>query len=593
MFIPTRINDFIKLHIHIILLLCLILLITVSHSLYVLKTYQFPQWDENVYLEYGVRISQLLKHPSLNLWNDVLGITRFRQPLYPTFIAIPLAIFGTAYAYKISLWINIIFYCLTIFGTYLLGKEFLSKKNALISAFIFTFYGFPLFYLHFTLEETVATAFTTFSLLFLVKSRNLVKKKFIIFFSITLAIATLVRWESPIFLIGAFIFILVKNMHSIIRHKKNIVLQINPILLTIIFFLFPMLALYYIPNFVYFKEYVTETHRLGSQWAPLAIKNTLSSPSLVWYINVFAQQTIFFWLLFISGIILAIKKFKTYGILLFSFIFAYLILTIGSSWKDDRFIVPIYPIAAIISCIVLEQLKGLTKKTLIIAIIVLGTLNFLGASWGIGPMKFSINGDAATLPNSIVLSIPIGHPRRVWLAPISWPPRPNEGNVPLILKTIKKDFPYEKGGKPNLLLAFDFSQINEPLWMNATIEDPKAFSFTQLYSEDTSYKLLFQKIHDADYLLTKTGRIFDEPRRGQNVVKMIELFNKALGLNKSFPPKAFEILSIIQVPIDNSTLTIYKKTRALSEDEWSALAKIFSEIDPSSSPEIFKTIDKL
>lgn len=577
-----------------VLLILLISTILISHFFYVYKTYQFPQWDENVYLQYSVDFLPILKHPTLNFWNDILSITKQRQPFYSLFISIPLLVLGTEATYKTALIVNGFFYAASILLTYLLAREFLSKTSSLIASYIFAFYGFPLFYIHFAYEETVATTFIMGAILFLAKSFKKPSFKKTLFFSLFTSTGMLVRWITPVFIFGSLTVSLVSIIKKYLFKKNKKIKLILPhagIFFSII--IIPVLFLYYLPNLSIFSDYVKGNYIGGSDWAPEPIKNQFSKSSIIWYANILAQQTIFFWSLFILGFIFAFCCLRKYKFLVVTFIFPYLVLTFCSAWKEDRFIVPLYPIMAIISAITVDTIKNhFLKMGLISLIIIIGFLNFLGASWGIGPMRFSSKGERFVLPNSILLTMPIGHPRRIWLAPISWPPRSDEGNVPLVIRTIKNDFSYENNSKPNIFLTFDFSQISEPLAVKANIENPNLFSLNQLYGI-TDYNVFFEKLEKANYLLIKTGRIYDEPRKGQKVVRMIQLFHDALIFNNNLPPKAFKPINQIKVPIDNSSLIIYKKTRKLSKEDWDNIVNIFIKVDPISAHEISKSLSDL
>lgn len=571
----------------------LILTILASHFLYVYKTYQFPQWDEVVYLQYATEFIPVLKNPTLNSWGEVLEIVKGRQPFYPLFISIPLLFVGTEYTYKIALIINGIFYSITIFSIYFLAKEFVNKKNAFLASYIFAFYGFPLFYLHFALQDTIVTSFIVLSLLFLTKLNNKFYLKYTFFFSIFLAMATLVRWTAPIFIIGGIFTLILLNIKKIHITNLKTKFLFKHLIIFILFGILPILMLYYVPNFSFFYNYVEVNISGGPNWADDPIKNSFSKSSIIWYANILAQQTIFFTMLFLLGLIIICLKIKKYKFLFLLFVIPYLTLTFGATWKEDRFISPVYPIMAIISVVFINEINNkIIKRLVVVTAIILGFLNFLGGSWGVGPMKFSIHGDRFTVPHSIVVPMPIGHPRRIWLAPISWPPRTNEGNVPLIIETITKDFDYQKHKKPTLLLAFDFAQVSDPIAVKASLENPALLNFSQLYAVE-NYEILFSKIKNADYLLTKTGRIYDEPRRGQKVIHMIQIFNDTFKNNNKIISSNFKPIKKIMIPIDKSELTIYKKEKDISNKDFINLAQNLQKADKEAKLEIQKIIENL
>lgn len=536
----------------------------------------------------------ILKNLTFGSFSQILEIVESRQPLYPFFISIPLLFLGIEHVYKTALMVNGIFYVITIIVIYLIAKELLDKKVAFLTSLIFAFYGFPLFYLHFALQDTIVTSFIVLSLLFLAKLKNRPLYKYTLFFSLFFSLAALSRWTAPIFITGGILGVLISYTKKIISVNQS---KINFFLKHLIIFLFfgilPALVFYYMPNSSFFIDYVSDAASNGSNWAQASIKNPFSKSSIIWYASKLAQQTILFWLLFLSGLFISITKFRKYNFLLFSFIIPYMVLTFGATWKEDRFISPVYPTMALISAVAINEIKKpiIIKQIIILLIIVIGFLNFLGASWGIGPMKFSIHGDRFTVPHSILVPMPIGHPRRIWLAPISWPPRSNEGNVPLILDTITKDFDYKKSKKPTLLLAFDFSQVSDPIAIKSSLENPALLTFSQLYAVE-DYNTFFSKIKNTDYLLVKTGRIYDEPRRGQKVVHLIQVFNDALSLNNKQPPEAFKLIKKIFIPIDKSTLYIYKKKESITNEEWAEFAEKLIKVDPQAQNEIEKMLRK-
>ncbi|MBI2031239.1 MAG: hypothetical protein HYT08_01355 [Candidatus Levybacteria bacterium] len=571
------VKEFVEKNFYSILLVSLIIGISISHILYVIKTYQYPQWDEHPYLDYAVNVLPLIKHPTISIWNDILHITKFRQPLYSVIIAIVLSIFGTIHAYKTILILNGIFYSLTIIGTYFLAKHFMNRFLSLLAAYSFAFYGFPLFYLHFTVSETATTTFIILSLLFLMKSDIFKKNIYTILFSIFASFSLLVRWESIIFLIGPSLWIFLFYIKFVLKQNKlnviRIVSTVKPMLLIIFFFVIPTLLLYYVPNFNYFKQYVEENRMYGPIWAPGSIKNPFSPSSLIWYSNVLAQQTIFFWLLFIAGFLLSVSKIRKNGFLVITFLTPYIVLTIGGVWKDDRFIVPIYPYMAILSitCIDMIKLKKI-KYLLIGSVIVIGFLNFLGASWGIGPMKFSVTGNRTTVPHSILVPMPIGHPRRVWFAPISWPPRENEGNSDLILKTILEDNKNEK--RPNVLLTFSIPQIEGPLYKTVLYEQRDIIDLRALWGFNADdYEILFNRIKNADYILIKEEGAFDDQFDGK--LDLLQTFNETIRSSNVRLPMAYQKLKEVNIPFDESRVYIYKRIRSLSQEDIETFEEIF------------------
>jgi len=573
--------------------LCLTLLI--SHTLYVIKTHQFPAGglDEPIYLSMALNAYDSLRNPSLESISEIINFNRFRQPLYGVFLAIPLLIFGTAYTYKISLWMNIIFYLTTVIATYFLGREFLSKRASFLSAFIFAFYGFPLFYLHFTYSETAVTSFIVLSLFFLAKSKNFSILKNTVLFSIFFALGNLVRWVVPIFVGGPLVLSFMLAIARQVSNKtRNIRITGFNVGVFLLIGILPVLVLFYIPNFSFFSSYISAQKEQevawASKWLGPQLGNLFSIQSITFYLKIFAQQTIFFFGIFVLGFILGIIFLKRYAFLVVAFVVAYSILTFSTTWKGDRFIVPIYPLMAIISAITFDHVWNNRLRGLLIATtLIIGSLNFFGATWGIGPMKFSVHGGNFTVPHSILIPMPIGHPRRVWLAPISWPPRPNEGNAYEILKVIGGDWKNQE--KPfRLLQTFEMNQVGDGLATIFSFEQREIATGTNIVGiPKERYDIFFERIRDTDYIIVKDGIIDKGNEEGTDesldrFFYFVRKFNKAMQLPDGKLPEAFIEVNKVPIPFDKSTLVIYRKQREITKDEWDKFAELFILVDPES-----------
>ncbi len=574
-------------------ILCVV--IFVSHSLYVTKTHQYPEGgtDEHQYMEMATLYYDVFKELKVEKQLELLEVYKYRQPLYSFVLAIAFLFTGTLHAYKIALWINVLFYLITIVGVYFLGKEFLSKKAGLLASVIFAFYGFPLFYLHFTYTETAATAFVVMSLLFLAKSKSFMNTKYTILFSIFLFLGSLTRWVVPIFVVGPAILVALVGINAFIREpKKRKTLFFN----TGIFFMFailPSIVLYYLPNLLPFKAYITANTSNGASWVTEflgmpELANVFSIRSVMFYLNVLSQQTIFFWLLFVAGFLICLIFIKRYAFFLLAFIVPYAFFTFGSVWKTDRLIVPIYPVMALISAVVIQH-AGYKKLSILLssAILILGSLNFIASSWGLGPMGKQGLKD-------IVLPSFIHHPRRIYLTPMVWPPRPEEGNVISIINAIKEDW---KSSKPFIYTpAYEMPQISNGFHTILGYQE-RGIGVVAAIRGEKSYDTVFKKLQSADYVLVKNG-IIDQYKEGEHDLYdsdmyLVRRFNDVLRLTHRSLPQAYVLVKKISIPFDKSTLFIYRKKRNMTRDEWINLAKLFVLVDPKNETDIQNALRKV
>src|SRR5260221_1143934 len=570
-------------------ILCLILFI--SHTVYVLQTHQYPQQDEHVYLAFATQFLDIVHHPSRDAFLQIIEVNRYRQPLYGLFLTCVLFFTGTAYTYKIVLWLNVLFYLITVISIYFLGKEFMSKKASVLAAYIFAFYGFPLFYLHFTYSETAVTAFTILPLLFLAKSKNLSNRKYTIFFSIFFLLGGLTRWVVPLFISGSFVDSLIHGVFRQYKKKtRNIQAFAINISLVVLIGILPAVLILYGPNIFYFRKYISQNVAYGPQWMQTivhpdlpGIQNAFSIHSVMFYFNILSEQTIFFFFLFVVGFLHCLRHVKHYGFFLFGFIFPYCIFTFASVLKFDRYIVPLYPMMALCSAVTFDYLKNKKVKLLLVAItIIFGFLNFLGSSWAIGPMGRQGLKD-------IVMPSFFPHPRRIYLTPMVWPPRPEELNAEKMFTIIQKDFA-GKNRIPFILQTFQYSPYNNAMYTIVAYEKRNIFSYTMIFNED--YLTLFQNLNRSDYMLVKDKNPIDiyynnpQSSEGYTLTIMMRKFNNVLEENPSALQPAFERLAVIPLPLDKSNIIVYKKNEKITRQDFENFGMLLEKQNPEDMSEI-------
>lgn len=580
-------------HTHIVFILLFLLTITVfvSHTLYVTATFQHAKWDEHLFLDEGVATYHFFIKPNAATFSSMLTSYLPRPPLYGTLIALGILVGGITNTYKIALLINGFFYCGTIAATYFFAKEFLSKKSSLLASLIFAFYGFPLFYLHFAYSETTTTFFVVLTLLFLKKSHNFYSLRSVMLMSLFFTLGNLTRWMIPVFVglpMAVSFFLGIKDqLFAKKRHLQNYVLSLLVFLLIGVGATF---LLYYLPNLSSFLHYYKINQKFDVQWVseltylPPGLSNVFSIHSVMFYFNILSQQTIFFFLLFGCGFLLSIRFIKKYYLLVLAFIGAYIILTFGAVLKDDRYIVPIYPTMAIISAITFDHIKNnVGRKLLILLTVIIGLLNFLGSSWGIGPMGKQGLKD-------LVLPSFFPHPRRIYLTSINWPPRKDEIHEREIARIVLHD--YKKKSHPPLILnTYTFN----PLELDVAFSSLQKYELNNTFTETNlrvitrgDYKDLFLRLNTADYMLVKANKKMVDSTKFTNYPtdQMIIVVNQALSLPNGKLPGAFVPLKSVTYPLDKVSLTIYKKNRPVSKDEWDTFGQLLIQVDPTYTQEI-------
>lgn len=577
------------------LLFIFCLLILVSHTFYVVKTYQHPKWDEHIFLGQAIATYDLFTQPTTSIITDFSNIYESKPPLYGVAITLPLLIFGTIATYKMALWINVLFYIGTIIGIYFLGKEYLSKTASLIASIIFAWYGFPLFYLHFVYSETATTMFVVLTLLFLTKSKKFTNRKNSILAGIFFAIGCITRWVTPIFTLGGILTIFIEAIYQAIQKKEYKKSALNFSFFTFFSIIIP-LGIYYIPNITYFSNYATNSAKQAPEWVeslnylPKGLSDPFSTHSIMFYFNILSQQTIYFFILFGIGFLICLIYFKKYAFFITSLIIPYLFFTFASVLKDDRYIVPMYPMMALTSAVVFDFIKNHHLKVIVISLtLTIGFFNFIGASWGMGPLGQQGLKD-------IVLPEIIRHPRRIYLTTMVWPPIQDVTKARTIVDVVNT-YKVNQTSNPYVLNTYTVNplELDVALTSLELFEKRGEFQARNLRVIDRGdYKDLFSRILSADFLIIKDNSIpFDDTKyTSYETDMMIYHLNKAIEDQRGQLPSSYQYITTIYYPLDNIDLKIYKKTQEVSISDWEGIARSMQQRDSTHSATIEKLFNK-
>ena len=516
-------------------LIAFILFMAVSHTLYVFISRQYPVWDENHYMSLAIGFYDLFHQSAGEIIRKIWTLSDYRQPLYGFILSLPLFLFGTLHAYKIALLTNGLLYAASIIGVYLLARQWCPKTTSLVAAMIFAWYGNVLFYLHYTYSETAVTACIVWATLFFVRSHFFTNRKFTCWAALLTTAAVLTRWIAVPFLVGPLAVCGIGAVITWIQDKK----QRSVIVYNLLWFFALGVALpffvYYLPNIKPFGAYLWRNRYYAPEWVAqfkdASMANPFSVRSLMFYFNIISQNTIFLFIPLAIGSVVALTHLKKYIYPLVLFICGYGFLTIFAIWKEDRFIVPLYPIMAILSVIVLDHIRNKWFRTLcVLYLMIVSTISFFGASWGYGPMgKRGLT--------DIVLPEFIRHPRRIYLTPIVWRPNVEYVNVHQIMDAISRD--KETKEKQRLVKTFVYEPVDNALnaivlYEQRDVVTVETVATTSSMMTDEVWRKTKQ---DADYILTKTTSV-------------PEIYTENLILLRS-----------IFVPIDSSTLYVYKNNR--------------------------------
>lgn len=578
---------------HLFLLALISIIIFISHGLYVSKTFQHPKWDEHIFLMQAVATYDEIKSPSLNTLGNLSEIFEIRPPIYGLSISFMFLFTNGENVYKSALFTNAIWYIISIVGIYFLANKFMGKTPSLIASLLFATYGFPLFYLHFVYSETATTAFVVLTLFSLVYSDNFSNRKFSTLAGIFLFLGNITRWVTPIFVAGGLLAVVFQSLYKSKKAKRHVIFK------NILIFLITGIGLsffaYYLPNYEYFSGYVSNTTKEAPEWVeslnylPSGMSNPFSTHSVMFYFNILSQQTVYLFALFVAGFLVCLVQFRKYIFLLLSFIIPYYFFTFLSILKDDRYIVPVYPVMAIISAVVVDKVKNpMLRNLLILAVVIISSLNLLGASWGIGPLGQQGLKD-------IVLPEVIRHPRRIYMTTMVWPPIENVTNAREIF--YKTQIHYQGSSSPTVLNTYTVNplELDVALTSLAQFEERGEFYPINLrVINPGDYHDFFSRLDRADFVLVRSmgEPIKDEKFATHEDGKMIKIFNRAYEASSGKILSSFTRIDKVYYPLDKVYLDIYRKDDKLTYIEVLEIGNYLAQIDSENRENILEAVNK-
>lgn len=521
--------------------------ILVGHTVYISKTRQYPQWDEHHYVSLSRSYFEILHKPSWDMWQKIIRVYDFRQPLYPLTTALVLFATGPEQSYVVSLFLNGIFFVITIFAVYSIGRVVAGASAGFISAILYAGMGFPLFYTHFAYTETATAMWVALSLYFLVSSDGFSDRKMSVYAAVAFIAGMMTRWVTPIFVFGVFLWelFLMVRAWKVSKKKQRKARIINTLLFIGLAILIPA-ALYYIPNFKWFIAYTVRNNVFATDWITAykgaEYTNPFSVKTLVFYMNTISQNSIYYYILFVIGSLISIIHWKKYGGLLLTFLIAYGIFSVLFLWKDDRFMVPLYPAIAVLSGLCITVLRKTWIKTVFIfSVAMLGIISYFGCEWGVGPMgKRGLT--------DIVLPRFIPHPRRIYLTSMVWPPVKEYINADQVANKMKAN----RKGTPITASVFLY---HEPL--------NNALSSIENYYTKGIFRFSLPTVDPPARTVDLMNNDFIVVRHPSTAIdgSVSTCFN---ALVEAYPD-TYRFLGDVTIPSDGSVVWIYKNENVITE----------------------------
>lgn len=381
-----------------ILLALLVGFLTVNNAMWLRTDTYPPTTDEAYYLVNSLDALDTIKRPGPNAIQELYFQNFDVRPTFAFVVfAIPFYLLFGPTADVAILGTNTIFYVVIVFATYGLGKLLFDRRVGLLTAFIVAVnpsvgQTSTRYWPHFSVIAIVALG--TYLVL---RSDNFESKKHMVAFGVLLGIGLLMRPAWPaLFLVGPVLFVAVKALFSdaAVGASANIK-GLGPRLLKnlrtrIVFGLLPALLIMICVAGPFYLRYSSEliAHLLHRQEAILAGQKRLmvGRQSFFWYLwNMPDDISLFFFVLFVVGVTLALVKYRgKNGLLLSWFAISYVLASL-LPFKSFFFSASIYLTVGILSIFWIFYLKReRIRHGLVGLMVVMGLFTFSVSSWNIG-----------------------------------------------------------------------------------------------------------------------------------------------------------------------------------------------------------------
>ncbi|MDO8460455.1 MAG: glycosyltransferase family 39 protein [Nanoarchaeota archaeon] len=335
-------------------ILSLLLVFIAIYIIFAIVFNQFKDiwWDEAAYIGFG---KYLFSHGQLGIFEYM------RPPFFPLILGLAWkiglnpAIFGKLFILSLSL--------LSLYITYLISKEFLNDKTAIISTIILFSNALFFLFMFRIYTEMLSLLTILLAIFFMVKFTKSHSSSYLILSALFCALAFLTKYPNALIVPILNIFLIINYLKE--RNLKNIII-FN---LSVILFISPFFIVNYLvsgnPLYLFnlsqnfYKDNLGHTYDLKAYPGPeLILKNTpwIYINTLLLFLNVLIPFAIL-------GIYFMLKEkslVKEKVIFLIAPLITFFIFFQIFYLKQERYLLPIFPFIAIFAAYGLSKIK--TKK---------------------------------------------------------------------------------------------------------------------------------------------------------------------------------------------------------------------------------------
>ncbi len=374
---------------------------------------QPPGWDESLHLTQSLQYFYILTNPGSNMISNLIQVDNYYPPFYHFSTVLMYFLFGTSMDSAIS--INILYFGILLFSVYGIARYIHNEEAGLLAALFISLYPPMIGMRRFYLIEIALVATVALSIYLLLLSDHFRNRKYSIGFGIAFAISILTKWTAVFFIIGPLGFVLYesfikkgtfmkkstnkvctycgkqiagkeisygkdafcssncRNLWKKGQKKRAGNIDSNPVFNVLL-----MGATALFLSLIWYAPHINEVYRTIA-WGNEYWGTTEGDPevftlqSILYYtfalIN--SQTSFVFFIVFLAGLIFALRSRNRSNYLLLSWIILpYIVMTLLRN-KNDRYTLPSITAVAIISALWIASLNSRKTKAIVLSIIVL------------------------------------------------------------------------------------------------------------------------------------------------------------------------------------------------------------------------------
>lgn len=386
--------EWVKINKYLLAIILIFLLSALSDYIWLKLENVPPGWDESLHLTKSLEYFNILTNPGAGMISNLIQVDNYYPPFYHFSTVLSYFLFGTSMDAAIS--INIFYFGILLVSVYGIGKYLYNQETGLIAVFLISLYPTMVGMRRFYLIEIALVATVTLSIYLLLLSDNFKNRKYSIGFGIALAISILTKWTAVFFIIGPLVFVLyesiikkpaeIKNLRKKERKKRASNKRPNPWINIIL-----MGASALFLSLIWYAPHISEVYRT-IVWGNEYWGTTEGDPEVFTLKSIFfyvialinSQISFVFFIVFLAGLIMALKANHRSNYLLLSWIILpYIVMTLLRN-KNDRYTIASIAAVAVISAYWIASLERKKTKAIVLSIIVLlGGIQLFTLSMGI------------------------------------------------------------------------------------------------------------------------------------------------------------------------------------------------------------------